>query len=119
MKQRKPISPRRRSGLSDSSSSDVEDKKEDDKGPTVTVLSSRSMTEDDKAPTVTGLSSRCVTPTGEDSTPAGVAKTEVVPSSLSPSPRASPRKHKASEPLEGKEAKHVKFADDAKPEEID
>jgi hypothetical protein len=93
--------------LSDSSSSDGEDKKEDDRAPTVTVLSSR-----------------CVTPTGEDSTPAGVAKTEVaktevVPSSLSPSPCASPRKHKASEPLEGKEAKHVKFADDAKPEEID
>jgi hypothetical protein len=110
MKQAKPISPPRRSGLSDSDSSEGEDKKVEDK--TVT-------------PPKTVLSSRCVTPTEEDvfgkedSTSAIAATREVVPSSVSPSPCASPRKHKASEPLEAKQAKHVKFADDAKPEDID
>lgn len=114
MKQAKPISPPRRSGLSDSESSEGEDKKVEDKASTQTATPTKPM-----------LSSRCVTPTEEevfgkeDSTSAIVATGEVVPSSLSPSPCASPRKHKASEPLEAKKAKHVKFADDAKPEDID
>ncbi len=114
MKQAKPISPPRRSGLSDSESSEGEDKKVEDKASTQTAT-----------PTKPVLSSRCVTPTEEDvfgkedSTSAFAATAEVVPSSLSPSPCASPRKHKASEPLEAKQAKHVKFADDAKPEDID
>jgi hypothetical protein len=38
---------------------------------------------------------------------------------VSPSPCASPTKHKATEALETKEAKRVKFADDAKAEEMD
>jgi len=109
MKQVKPISPPRRSGLSDSESSEGED-----------MASTQTAT-----PTKPVLTSRCVTPTEEDvfgkedSTSAIAATAEVVPSSLSPSPCASPRKHKASEPLEAKQAKHVKFADDAKPEDID
>jgi len=109
MKQVKPISPPRRSGLSDSESSEGED-----------MASTQTAT-----PTKPVLTSRCVTPTEEDvfgkedSTSAIAATAEVVPSSLSPSPCASPRKHKASEPLEAKKAKHVKFADDAKPEDID
>ena len=109
MKQVKPITPPRRSGLSDSESSEGEDK-----APTGTVTATKPV-----------LFSRSVTPTEEevfgkeDSTSAIVATGEVVPSSLSPSPCASPRKHKAREPLEAKQAKHVKFADDAKPEDID
>ena len=101
----KPISPPRRSGLSDSESSEGEDK-----------------TVEDKTPTATVLTSRCVTPveaTQEDPTSASVATREVVPSSLSPSPYVSPKKQKASEAVETKEAKRVKFLDDTKPEEID
>ena len=96
----KSPSPPRKSGLSDSESSEGED----------------------KTPTATVLTSRCVTPieaTQEDPVSASVATGEVVPSSLSPSPSASPKKQKASEAVEAKEAKRVKFLDDTKPEEID
>ena len=75
-------------------------------------------TVEDKTPTATVLSSRCVTPSLE-ATQEDPTSREVVPSSLSPSPSASPKKHKASEAVEAKEAKRVKFLDDTKPEEID
>ena len=97
----KSPSPPRKSGLSDSESSDGEDR-----------------TVEDKTPTATVLSSRCVTPSLE-ATQEDPTSREVVPSSVSPSPCASPTKHKATEALETKEAKRVKFSDDAKPEEID
>ena len=96
----KDASPPRRSGLSESPSPQGKDKPVEDKAPSVS-------------------SSRCVTPSVEATQQESTSAREVVPSSVSPSPCASPTKHKASEALESDKTKRVKFSDDTKAEEID